>query len=66
MISRVLHLCLFEQPAQQECLDSELIKRIDELIAEQKEMVNWMHEQCKIMSNFNFAVKNSVDMMKMM
>ena len=45
---------------------SEVIKKMDKAIESQKEVIRYLEEVCRILSNFNFSVKNCVDMMKMM
>jgi hypothetical protein len=45
---------------------SEVIKQQDRAIEDQREIIKYLEEVCKIMSSFNFSVKNAVDMQKMM
>lgn len=51
---------------------TELLSKEDSLICNiitnidsQKELIRYLEEICRIMSNLNFSVKNSVDMMKL-
>jgi len=45
---------------------SDTILKLDQAIESQKEIIKYLEEVCKIMSNFNFSIKNSVEIMKMM
>ena len=52
-------------------VDREIKKRKDlsklkDNIELQKDLINYLEDACKILSNFGFSVKNSVELMKLM
>lgn len=50
---------------QMEIAKMEEMMKIDDRICEQKEIIRYLEEVCKIMSNYGFAIKNTVDLLKL-
>lgn len=43
----------------------ENIMKLDDAIEKQKELIKYLEEICRIMSNFNYNIRNAVDMAKL-